>query len=253
MTTRATEPQDSAGPSPVSAGSGQDLREGRTLIQRMERESPVATEARRIVSHLLRKEPATLRTVLISSAEPYEGKSTLSGFLAVAAAQYLKKRTLLIDADLRRPGLTRMMGVTGRLGLADWLSGKSRKPFLDYIQRTPLERLHVLGSGERVAEPGALLETEIVEQLLKECSRLYDLVIIDTPPLLPVTDPLVFSPLCHATVLVVKAGVTQRQSVRRAIQLVQQSGGHVAGCILNDIVQTLPGYYSASYYADSQP
>jgi capsular exopolysaccharide synthesis family protein len=222
-----------------------------TLIRRMERESPVATEARRIVGHLLRKEPASLRTVLVTSAEPFEGKSTLSGFLAIAAAQYLKKKTLLIDADLRRPALTRLMGAEEeKPGLADWLAGGLRRPLVDCIQRTPLERLSILGSGRRLNDPGLLLETEKVEQLVKECARLFDLVLIDTPPLLPVTDPLVFTPLCDATVLVIKAGVTQRQSVRRALQLVRQAGGHVAGCILNDLAQALPGYYSASYYVD---
>ena len=93
-------------------------------------------------------------------------------------------------------------------------------------------RVEMEGYAKELAlQTSQAVETEIVEQLIKECSRLYDLVLIDSPPLLPVTDPLVFSPLCDATVLVVKAGVTQRQSVRRALQLVHQSGGHVAGCI----------------------
>jgi len=225
---------------------------GNTFIQRMDRESPAATESRRIVNHLLRKEGEGTRSVLITSAEAGEGKSTIVAFMAVAAAQYLKKRTLIVDADLRRPIVADLFGLEQKGGLADWLTRSADKPLLGLFKQTELERLQILTSGTHAENPGALLEAQAIETLLKECTRLYDLVIIDSPPVMPVTDPLVFTPNVDATIMVIKAGVTQRQSVRRAYQLLQQAGGHVAGCILNDVVRTLPSYYSASYYAHSK-
>ena len=222
---------------------------GGSFLQRMDRESPAATESRRIVNHLLRKESEQLRTILVTSAEAGEGKSTVTAFMAVAAAQYLKKKTLIIDADLRRPVVADLFGLDQREGLSDWLSRTADKPLIDLVKRTELERLHVLTSGANAANPGALLEAEAIETLTKECGRVFDLVIIDSPPVMPVTDPLMLAAAADATVLVIKAGVTQRQSVRRAYQLLEQAGGRVSGCILNDVGRTLPSYYSASYYA----
>jgi capsular exopolysaccharide synthesis family protein len=223
-----------------------------TIIQRMDHESPAATEARRMVNHLVRLKPNGIRSVLVTSAEAGEGKSTVSALLSIAAAQYLKKRTLLLDGDLRRPVLNELFGISKQPGLADWLNRTAERPLLDLAHRTSLERLHVLTSGDGLSDPGDLLEADSITTLVKEFSRVYELVVIDSPPIMPVSDPLVFAPHVDATVVVIKAGVTRRQSVKRALQLVEQAGGHVMGCILNDIGQTLPAYYTASHYAYSR-
>lgn len=236
----------------AKSDTGHAPRRSGTFLQRMDRESPAATESRRIVNHLLRKESENLRSALVTSAEAGEGKSTITAFMAVAAAQYLKKKTLVIDADLRRPIVADLFGLNAKPGLSDWLARNVKKPLIDLVQRTELERLHILTSGSHAANPGALLEAEVIETLIQECSRVFDLVIIDSPPVMPVTDPLMLAAACDTTVLVIKAGVTQRQSVRRAQQLLKQAGGKIAGCVLNDIGRTLPSYYSSSYYAHSK-
>ena len=223
------------------------------LISRMDYEPQAVTEIMRIVGHLLRRGERPPRTILVTSAEAREGKSTVAGMMAATAARYLKKRTILVDGDLRNPAVGRLMAMDDKPGLGEWLSGRSGSQPLDMRRATGLENLHVLTAGTKIARPADVLDADAVEALVAQCAKTYDLTFIDTSPIMPVADPLIFSAAVDATVIVIKVGVTQRQTAQRAIQLLHQAGGRVAGCVLNDVTSQLPSYYSSSYYAVTSP
>lgn len=190
--------------------------------------------------------------ILISSSTPSEGKTTVSTNLAAILAQR-ETRVLLIDADLRRPNVHHRFGLNGRIGLSTVLSGgASLEEAVKNVPEVP--NLDVLCSGPVPPFPTEMLSSESMRNLLQQCGELYTHVVIDSPPILSVTDAVILAHYADAIVMVVRHGKSSRNVVRRARDLLVRSGVAVTGVVLNSVDINAPeyhGYYGYSGYSYS--
>lgn len=180
----------------------------------------------------------------ITSAQKSEGKSTISTLLSIAFAQ-AGQRTLLIDADLRSPSVARMLRLGNDKGLSNILAEGAAVSKL--IQSTRIEGLDVLTSGPRPSNPAEMLNSHSFSSLLKQLGVQYDRVIVDTAPVLAVTDSPIVATVCDATVFVVRMDKTTGPDLRHAIERIQSVGGKLLGLALNDMPRTLGYGYGYSY------
>ena len=191
--------------------------------------------------------------VAITSSEPSDGKTTVLTNLAVAYAQ-AGKRTLLIDADLRRPGLSKLLGVRGHGGLADVLRDTEEigSACRKYIRATGIERLDVLPCGSRPPDPAELLGRTRMGDLIAWTDDAYDQILIDCPPMLAASDAALVGHLVDAVILVVKPEDNPRRAVLRAAGSLASLGINVAGVVANFIGDGANGgYYGYGEYGYS--
>jgi polysaccharide biosynthesis transport protein len=187
------------------------------------------------------------RSLLITSAQPSEGKTTISTNLAISMAQ-LGQRVLLIDADLRRPSLHRILHLDNARGIVSYLAGQ--ETWNKVIQPSGVGNLDALVCGPIPPNPAELLSSERMMVLLREASQEYSLVILDSPPLLNVADSRVLATRAEGVVLVVKGGVTPRELAQRAEAYVTNVGANIIGVVLNDIDVRRDEYSYYSYHYD---
>jgi protein-tyrosine kinase len=208
-------------------------------------EAPFATEFRRLLHKIMnRKSEGELKSLLVTSAMLAEGKSTITSFLALTAAKHKGLKTLLIDSDLRRPTIHQFFGVDRQKGLADILSmGLGPK---DTIKNTAIEKLDLITSGWVDTPAAEVFDAEAVARLVDQMKYFYDLVLVDTAPVLPVSDPMLLAPRMDGAILVVKAGSTQREIVQRAVDIIGRQ--KLMGVVMNDVDSSLPYYYDYGYY-----
>jgi protein-tyrosine kinase len=171
----------------------------------------------------------TLRTLLITSASPQEGKSFISANLAQIFVQQPNRRVLLIDADLRWSRLHLSLGATSTPGLSDYLQGEANE--LSILQRGPLDNLFFIAGGKHASNPAELIGSGCLKNLLQRLSPLFDWVIIDSPPAMAVSDPRVMANLCDGVVLVVAAGMGPYDIVQRTC--LQFKDKRLLGVVLN--------------------
>jgi len=185
--------------------------------------------------------------ILLTSATPSEGKTTTASNLACILAQG-DSRVLLIDADLRRPNLHHRFGLNGKVGLTTLLSGTTK--LKETVQQIPeVPNLDVLPSGPVPPFPTEMLSSEAMDNLLRHCGEVYTHVVIDSPPILSVTDGVVLAHEADAVVLVVRHGKSSKHVVRRARDLLLRSGAPITGIVLNAVDLNSPEYYG--YYGYS--
>lgn len=191
------------------------------------------------------------RVIVVTSSVPGEGKSSLAANLAVTLAA-TGRPTILIDADLRRPVVTDLFGLPSGAGLTDVLSGSAT---LEEVAQfyAPVPALMVLGSGRIPPNPSELLGSKAMKSLLEELSR--DLmVIIDCPPLLPVTDAAILTKVADGALVTVRAGSTRLDELQRSLEILENIEGNLLGVILNAVPITglgasQYGYYGKYYYS----
>jgi polysaccharide biosynthesis transport protein len=184
------------------------------------------------------------RSILVTSPERGDGKTTLASNLAISMAQ-ASRRTLIIDADMRAPMQDLIFSMNGRQGLASVLTGKGT--IEDCIRHTGIENLDLLPAGVAARNPSELLNSEKFIQLIEQLSEKYDQVIIDSPPLLAVTDARIIAASADATVLVLRAGKSNRKLGELSIDGLFSVGAKLLGAVVND-VQRRRGYkYYGSY------
>ncbi len=172
------------------------------------------------------------RSLLVSSAQPGEGKTTVSINLAISLAQ-LGQPVLLIDGDLRRSSIHRAFHIQGSLGVTSYLAG--RQDWRAAVEKTTVPGLDVLVSGPLPPNPAELLSSDLMEKLLQQALQEYKFVVLDSPPLLSVADSRILATLVEGVVLVVKGGVTSRELARRAHGYAADVGARVIGVVLNNI------------------
>jgi capsular exopolysaccharide synthesis family protein len=175
-------------------------------------------------------EPA--RVVQVTSPNAGDGKSTLSSNLGVSIAQS-GQRTLLIDADMRSPRLHQVFGIAAQAGLSSVISG--RLGWREAVVSTPIAGLSLLTAGLRPDNPSELLTSPRFKVLLDELRSEYDFVVIDTPPLLSVTDPAVVAPRVDGVLLTIRINKNGRPRAERARELLDMLGARVLGVVINGV------------------
>jgi len=182
-----------------------------------------------------------IKTLAMTSANPGDGKTTASLNLAVVTAMGVARQTLLIDCDLRRPSVHRSLAIEPKTGLAEiLLDGTSLDEALIKVEGLNLD---VLAVHNKPSNPSELLASAQMRELVAECARRYDRVILDTPAALGLSDGPTVAELCDGVVMVVRAGVTPLEDVEAALELMDRR--RVIGLVLNDAEQGRAhyGYY----------
>ncbi len=186
------------------------------------------------------------KSILISSSSLGEGKSTIASFLAIALSSYGERMTLLIDADLRKPCIHKLFDMWQSPGLAELLLGEASPE--EVLNSTPLNNLKIITSGRQIQKVSKALKTETLKKLLEQFKLNFGYVVIDTTPIIPVPDSLILSQQVDEVILVLKAGSTPREVVKRAYDLLKNARGNSIGIILNNMKRALPYYYNYGYY-----
>jgi capsular exopolysaccharide synthesis family protein len=197
------------------------------------------------------------RVILITSSIPSEGKTTVATNIAAALSQR-DVRVLLIDADLRRPTVHHRFGLSAKTGLTTVLANTTRLE--ETLQKLPeLPNLDILASGPVPPFPTEMIASERMAQILKEARDRYQHIVIDSPPILSVTDGVILARLSDAVALVMRHGGVSKHIVRRSRDLLLRAGSPLTGIILNAVDLSSPdyygyyGYYRYSYISASEP
>jgi capsular exopolysaccharide synthesis family protein len=175
----------------------------------------------------------------VTSAVASEGKSATATNLAVVMAQ-LGRRVLLVDADLRKPRLHEVLKVSNRFGLVSYLTGGS--DFDSLVCRTQVPQLSVIPSGPTPPNPSELLSSDRMRDLVAAARSRFDFVVIDTPPLLPVTDATLVGDLVDGVTLCMRAGKLTRDEARSCMNRLRMAGIKVLGVVLNRHLASQGGY-----------
>lgn len=227
-----------------------------SLIVAHQPRHPIAESYRRLRTNLrFSSVNEPLRILLVTSAAPAEGKTTTAANLATAVAQAGHK-VILVDADLRKPQIHKLFELNKSPGLTDALLSETPASF--FLRDTEISNLRVITSGSIPPNPAELLGSQPMQRLLKQLQQEADLVIVDAPPLLAVTDAQVLVNHIQSVLLVVNAGSTSRAMLSSAAAALFQVEARLLGVVLNQLVRSPRSYYYydayASYYAaDEEP
>ncbi len=197
-----------------------------------------------------------LRTLLVTSTLPGEGKSWVASNLATTFAQ-AGKRCVIIDADMRKGRLFSIFGISPKPGLSNYLSetmiyenGKTSTSVVDYVQQTDVENLYVIASGNVPPNPSELLVSSQMATLLDELKTIFDVIIIDGTPCELVTDSIILSRIVDSCIIVTAHKITKKETLNRVIKNIKSVGGNLAGVVLNKVPvskkQTQYYYYGES-------
>jgi len=218
------------------------------LIPHRHPTSGIAEASRAIRTNILFMAPDNpFRALLVTSAGPSEGKTTVTCCIAIAMAQ-AGQRVVMVDCDMRRPRIHKIFGKQNDAGVTTQLVDP--RPIEELAQETEVPNLWVIPCGPTPPNPAELLHSEAFENLLKQLRDKFDRVVLDSPPIVPVTDGAVLSTKVDGTILVVRAFKTRKDLARRAARSLLDVGGRVIGTVLNavDLEGRRYGYYEYQYY-----
>lgn len=193
------------------------------------------------------REKMTLKKILVTSALPKEGKSFTAANLAQVLVRQHGRRVLLIDADLRAPWLHEMLGTKSSPGLSDYLQGKNDE--FSIMQRGPMENLFFIPSGGEISDPAELVANGQLKLLLQRVDPLFDWIIIDSPPAVPVSDASMLATECDGVLMVVRSNSTPVDMARRARQEFSEQA--LVGVVLNG-TDSDATRYTRYYYAPDE-
>ena len=208
--------------------------------------SSIAEAYRRLRTNILYAQlDRPVGSILVTSPNPGEGKSTTVSNLAITFAQAGKK-VLLLDTDLRKPGLHNEFGVEKLPGLTELLYENA--PLKSVVRSTPVANLDLICCGTVPPNPSETLGAERFKEFLHDLKKHYDIILFDSPPVLAVTDPSILATLSDAVVMVVSSGQTRMDALERSIEIIQEVGSKTLGLVLNnfDLQRAYGGYYK--YY-----
>ncbi|MFJ8526940.1 CpsD/CapB family tyrosine-protein kinase [Bacillus sp. NPDC094106] len=215
----------------------------RKLISHVQPQSQVAEQYRNIRTNIqFTAIESEMHSIVVTSSNAGEGKTTTTANLAVVFGQQGKK-VLLIGADMRKPALEQLFQTKSVLGVTNVLSGQAS--FKQCVQETYIPNVSFIPSGPIPPNPAELLSCGKMKELIEQGYAEYDLILIDTPPVLAVTDAQIVANLCDGIILVVRSEVTEKDKVVKAKQLLDKTTGKLLGVVLNDKkqVDTKYGYY----------
>jgi polysaccharide biosynthesis transport protein len=209
--------------------------------------SVVAEAARAIRTNLMFMSPDNpYRCLLVTSAGPAEGKTTVAASIAIAIAQ-TGQRVCLVDCDLRKPRVHTLFKERNDKGVTTALLEPGQLPGL--IAETAVQNLWILRSGPTPPNPADLMHSDAFGRLLEDLRKEFDRIVIDSPPIGLVTDGVILSTRVDATVLVVRAFSTRRDAAKRAVRSLRDVGATCAGFVLNAVTSSERYYYSGYYSA----
>ncbi len=214
-------------------------------------ESPMAIELRRIMIRLGRQlDLGRKRAIMVTSAERGEGKSLFSLHFALVLAYHLQKEILLLDADVRRPVQHTVFQVPLEPGFAELLAGELK--FADAAHPTKVRNLHFLPAGHAGGNPSRLFSGDRLRETVRKLHERFDIILFDSPPVVPVSDPLHYLEAVDGTLYLVMAGQTHRDVSQRGVEILRSAGANVLGVVANNLAEVLPYYYDRKYYGYSR-
>ena len=220
--------------------------EGVNLVTQHDPKSPAA-EAYKVIRTSIQfaKAGNSLKTIAITSCTPDEGKSTTAANLAIVLTQ-TGKRVLLMDCDMRNPTVHKNFKLSNKVGLSSCISLGTE--LAEAVQETEIENLDALTSGVIPPNPSELLGSERMQAILARAQEEYDYVLLDTPPVLPVTDTLVLGSLVDGLILVLDSGEIKVEMARDVKNQLMHAGANILGVVLNKVRSEHHGYGYGYYY-----
>ena len=193
-----------------------------------------------------------MKTLLVTSTFPGEGKSWVTSNLAVTFAQ-AGKRVILIDADMRKGRQYAIFGVSPRPGLSNLLAeydidNNNPEQILDYVQETEVENLFVISAGNVPPNPSELLVSQEMSKVLEELRKMCDIIIIDGTPCELVTDSVILSRMVETTIVVTAHKMTRKDALQRVVKNIKNVGGNLAGVVINKVPVSAKKYGEKYYY-----
>lgn len=227
------------------------MLEEKAIITHINPKSPIS-EAYRVLRTNIQYSSVDkpLKTIVITSSGPMEGKSTTIANLAVTFAQ-AGRRTLLIDADLRKPMVHRIFKTLNNQGLTNFLTTQGE--IKSYIRQDIIKNLDILTSGTIPPNPSEILNSKAIKNFMERVKLEYDIVLIDSPPVGSVTDASVISTYVDGTILIVKSGKVEINEAKRAKETLERVNANIIGVVLNNLEKKNLGnniYYQ--YYYDDE-
>ena len=186
-----------------------------------------------------------IKTIMITSAIANEGKTTTTCNIATSLTE-LNKKILLIDLDLRKPSVHKYFKLSNRNGLMDLLLKKdSYKSYINTIS----SKLDVITTGKTPANPSEVINSNTIKEMIKELSEVYDYILLDTPPVMVVSDPISIASYSDAVIVTIGYSETEKDIVKKAVDSLKQVNANIIGTILNKVPVTKQNkYYYYSYY-----
>lgn len=213
----------------------------RSLITKLAPKSSISEQYRTVRTNIqFSSVDEEIKSIMVTSADPAEGKSTTVANLAVTFAQQGKK-VLLVDADMRKPTVQYTFQVENIYGLTNVLT--KIKTLEDAVIHTDVEHLDILTSGPIPPNPAELLGSKAMLEFLTKVEEQYDVILFDTPPILAVTDAQILANLCQGSVLVVASGKTENEKVVKSKELLAAAKGKLLGAVLNNKKMDKSNYY----------
>lgn len=222
-------------------------RKVKSIIDFYDIESSYMTDFNRLIFNIIdSRQNSDLKSFMITSSMLAEGKSTICSMMGLTASLKKGLKTLIIDCDLRRPSIHRFFNISNSPGMTDILSDAFNPK--DAIFKTSINKLDILPVGTLKPNPSEIFDPESIGNMIEEMKFYYDLILVDSPPLIPVSDPMILAPFIDAILIVVKSGATQKEVVRRAVDILAKDKNKILGLIMNNVNQSLPYHYNYSYY-----
>jgi tyrosine-protein kinase Etk/Wzc len=236
----------------IESGGGKDFHEFEFIVAKKPKSTQSeAFRALRTRIQYSKIGADALKTILITSAAPQEGKTTISINLAGTFAQSNKK-TLIVDLDLRKPRLHSLLNLQRYPGLIDYLFGQV--PLEDIIRPTGVDNLSFISAGTIPPNPSEMIESKAMQDFLSGMRKIYDVVIFDSAPIIAVTDSEILASLVDATILVVSAEKTEYDMMGKAVELIKRGSSSFIGAVLNNFTyKSGYGSYYKYYYYYSHP
>ena len=227
------------------------------LVAELDPKSPISEVFRTLRTNIqFMNTKGKLKSILITSTLPGEGKSWVSSNLAVTFAQAGKK-VILVDADMRKGRVYSIFGASPRPGLSnylsgvDWNNGDASEDLADYIQETEVDNLYVIPAGNVPPNPSELLVSDRMQDLMTKINDLCDIIIFDGTPSQLVTDALILARIVDSTVIVTASKQTKKEDLKRVIRNINNVGGKIAGVIVNKIEVDAKKYEQSYYYGST--
>jgi capsular exopolysaccharide synthesis family protein len=220
------------------------------VIVNLDPRSPEAESYRSIRTNILSsniKNPP--KVLMLTSAHPEEGKSLTSTNLAIVMSE-IGKKTLLVDCDLRRPSVHAILGIDKSNGLSEVLYGEQE--WDKVLKKIGIENLHVITSGVIPRNPSEIIGSDKMKLFLEEVKQVFDIIILDVPCILAVTDSIILSLLADCIFMVVMAEKTPREAVLRSMSMLTDVKSEISGIIFNRVNMRRSHYYYYYYYGSQR-